>query len=94
MKEEDHVEIYGELREELGLKTYLHDPMDYAKTLELRFRAGDPDLPERRGIPVVEGRRKKVHRCGLAAKQQRVEFTWENVIYIYKEERDMLEERT
>ena len=48
MKEEDHVEIYGELREELGLKTYLHGPMDYAKTLELRFRAGDPDLPERR----------------------------------------------
>ena len=26
----------------------LHDPMDSAKTLRLRFRTGDLDLPERR----------------------------------------------
>ena len=30
------------------MKTYLHGPIDYAKTLKLRFRVGDLDLPERR----------------------------------------------
>ena len=29
------------------MKTYLHGPMDFAKTLKLRFRV-DLDLPERR----------------------------------------------
>ena len=36
------------IREEIGMKTYLHGPLDYAKTLEPRFRVGDLDLPERR----------------------------------------------
>ena len=36
------------LREDIGMKTYLHGPMDQAKNLKLRFRAGDLDLPERR----------------------------------------------
>ena len=48
VKEEEHLGIYGGLREEIGTKTYLHGPMDYAKTLKLRFRVGDLDLPERR----------------------------------------------
>ena len=48
VKEKQHLEIYGGLREEIGMKTYLHGPMDYAKTLKLRFRVGDLDLPERR----------------------------------------------
>ena len=30
------------------MKTYLHDPTDFAKTLKLRFRVGDLDLPEKR----------------------------------------------
>ena len=30
------------------MKTYLHGPMEYAKKLKLRFRAGDLDLPERK----------------------------------------------
>ena len=30
------------------MKTYWHNPMDYAKKLKLRFRVGDLDLPERR----------------------------------------------
>ena len=34
--------------EDIGMKTYLHGPMDYAKKLKLRFRVGDLDLPERR----------------------------------------------
>ena len=29
-------------------ETYLHVPMDFAKTLKLRFRVGDLDLPGRR----------------------------------------------
>ena len=32
----------------VGMKTYFHGPMDYAKRLKLRFRVGDLDLPERR----------------------------------------------
>ena len=35
------------MSEGIGMKTYLQGPMDFAKTLKLRFRVGDPDLPER-----------------------------------------------
>ena len=58
MKKEEHLEIYGGLREKVGMKTYLHCPMDYsyAKTLILRFRAGDLDLPERRRNRYGRGR--------------------------------------
>ena len=70
VKEEEHLEIDGELREEIGMKTYLHGPMVYATTLKLRFRVGDLDLPERRGIPVLAvERRKRMHRCASVAKQ-------------------------
>ena len=48
VKEEEHLEIYGGLREDIEMKTYLHGPMDYAKTLKLRFSVGDLDRPERR----------------------------------------------
>ena len=48
VKEEELLEIYGGLREEIKMKTYLRGPMDHAKTLKLRFRVGDLDLPERR----------------------------------------------
>ena len=50
MKEEKHLEIYGGLREDIGMKTYLHGPMDYAKKLKLRFRVGILDLPKTRKI--------------------------------------------
>ena len=30
------------------MKMYLHGPMDCAKKVQLRFRVGDLDLPERR----------------------------------------------
>ena len=46
--EEEHLRIYGGMREEIGMKSYLHGPMDAAKNLKLRFQAGDLDLPERR----------------------------------------------
>ena len=40
--------MYGGLREDIGMKTYLHGPMNHAKKLTLRFRVGDLDLPKRR----------------------------------------------
>ena len=49
----------------------LHSPMNYAKTLKLRFRVGELDLPERRQrytTNIVEGR-EKMHICALVAKQ-------------------------
>ena len=51
------------------MKTYLHGSMDYVKTLKLRFRVGDLDLPERIRLPVVESRREKMDRYALVAKQ-------------------------
>ena len=48
VKEEGHLKVYGGLREDIGMKTYLHGRIDYAETLKLRFRVGDLDLPERR----------------------------------------------
>ena len=47
MKEKRQLEMYGGLREDIGMKNYLHGPMDYTKKLKLRFRVGDLDLPER-----------------------------------------------
>ena len=38
----------GGLREGIGMKTYMHGPMDFVKTLQLRFRVGDLGPPERR----------------------------------------------
>ena len=71
MKEEEHLELYGGLGEEIGTKLYRHGPMDYAKTLKLRFRVGDLGLPER-GIPVVE-RRREMHRWACVATPYLVE---------------------
>ena len=57
VKSEKNSEMYGGSSKGIGMKLYLHGPMDFAKTLKLRFRVGDLDLPER-GIPVA-GRRRK-----------------------------------
>ena len=40
--------MYGGVREDVGMKTYLHGRMDHAKALKLRFRVGGLDLPGRR----------------------------------------------
>ena len=48
VKEEELLTGLRGLREDIGMKTYLHGPMVYAKTLKLRFRVGDLDLSERR----------------------------------------------
>ena len=34
---EKHLEIYWGLREDIGMKTHLHGPMNYVKGLKLRF---------------------------------------------------------
>ena len=68
MEEEEHLRDLREPKRRNRDENVLHGPMHYAKTLTLRFRAGDLDLPERRGIPVVEGR-KNMHRCARVAKQ-------------------------
>lgn len=41
-------EMYGRLREEIGMATYFHDPRDYAKVLKLQLRVGDLSLAERK----------------------------------------------
>ena len=68
---EEHLGTYGELREETGRKTHLHTPIDYAKTLKLRFRVGDLVLPERRKrYACSRGEEEEdMHRCALVAKQ-------------------------
>ena len=48
VKEEKHLRDIRGVREDIGMKTYLRGPMDYAKKLKLRFRVGDLDLPEKR----------------------------------------------
>ena len=67
VKEKEHLDIYGELREEIGMKTYLHGPME--TTRKRRNCELDLDLQERRGVPVVEGRTKMMHICALVSKQ-------------------------
>ena len=53
------------------MKTFLHGPMDYAKTLKLRFREGDLDLPEGRkryASTREEEEEEKMCSCGKAVK--------------------------
>ena len=46
------------LRENIGMKTDMHGPMDYAKKMKLRFRVGDLDLP------------KKIMRCTSSREEE------------------------
>ena len=49
VRQEERLEICGGLSEGIRrVKTTLHGPTDFAQTLEMRFRVGDLDLPERR----------------------------------------------
>ena len=47
----------------LSMKTYLRGPMDYAKTLKLRFRVGDLDLPERRKGYTTSEKEEEAQMC-------------------------------
>ena len=91
--EEDHLKIYGGLKEGLGMKTYLHGPLDYSKNLKLRFRIGDLDLPERRkrytSSRVEEEEEAQTCPCGKA-RESRTHIVAE--CELYKKERDTLVE--
>ena len=93
MKEEKHLEIYGGLREDIGMTTSLHGPMDYAKKLTLQVGVGDLDLPERRKRYTSSREEEDVATymcpCG-ATKESRTHIVGE--CEINKEERDALEE--
>lgn len=57
------------------MKIYLHGPMGSARTNRVRSRVEDPSLaerrvPERGGIPVVECRRKYMHRIVPVTRQK------------------------
>ena len=79
--------------EDIVRKTYLHGPMDYAKKLELRFRVGDLDLPERRKRYTSSREEEDIATntcpCGTTI-ESRTRTVGE--CEIYKEERDALEE--
>ena len=47
VQSDEHLELYGRLSLGIGTKTWLHCPLDFAKTLKLPSRAGDLDLPKR-----------------------------------------------
>ena len=68
VKEEEHLRYTGGLREETGMRMYLHGPMYDAKRGNCDFGSGIWTYQkEERGIPIV-GRRRKMHRCALVAK--------------------------
>ena len=46
--DEEHLKIYGGLQEGIGMKAYLHGPLDAAKNFKLQFRVGNLELPESR----------------------------------------------
>ena len=93
VKEEQHLEIYGGLREDIGMKTYLHGAMDYAKNLKLRFCVGDLDLPERR-MRYASSREEEdvaTNMCPYGTTvESRTHIVGERAIY--KEERDASKE--
>ena len=93
MKEEKLLDIYGGLREDIGMKTYLHGPMDYVKTLKLRFRVGDLDLPDRRKRYTSSRQEEDVaaHVCPCGRTIESKAHTKEDC-EICKEERDALGE--
>ena len=52
------------LREDIGMKTYLHGPMDNEKKLKLRFRVGDLDLPAgRKSYTISREEDTDAHMC-------------------------------
>ena len=92
---ENHLDLYGGLREGIGMKTSVYGPMDYAKTLKLRFREGDLDRPERGKRYTRSREEEEIYTqmcpCGKT-RESRTRIVGE--CEIHKEERDVLEEET
>ncbi|CAB1100395.1 unnamed protein product [Ectocarpus sp. CCAP 1310/34] len=93
VRSEDHLEIYGKLKEGIGMKSYLDGPMDYAKKLKLQFRVGDLDLPERRKRYSSRRREEEEDRqtcpCG---KSEEIRPHIVGECELYRKEREDLEE--
>ena len=90
LKEDGHLEIYGGSRE-IGMKSYLHDPMDYAKTLKLRSCGGPGPARKKRYTRNRGGEEEDTQRCPCGkAVESRTHIVGE--CEIYKEERDVSEE--
>ena len=93
MNEEKHLDIDGELREDIGMKAYLHGPMDYAEKLKMPFRVGNLDLPERRKRCTNSREEEDMgaHMCPCGTTiESRTHIVGE--CEMYKEERDAVEE--
>ena len=73
------------------MKTYVHGPMDYAKTLKLRFRVGDRGLPDRRKRYASSREEEEMAQmcpCGKAVESRT--HTAVGECDMYKKERDVL----
>ena len=76
------------------MKTYSHGPLDFAKTLKLRFGVGDLDLPEKRRRYTSSREQDEVdaQMCpGVKPIENRTHIVGE--CEMYKEERDVVEEK-
>ena len=93
VKEEEHLRDIRGLREEIGMKTHLQGPMDYAKTLKLQFQVEDLDLPERRkrytSSQEEEEDDTQLCSCGKAIEGKTLIV---EKCELYKEEREVLKE--
>ena len=75
----------------IGMKTYLHGPMDYAKTPKVQFRVGDLDLTQRRKR--YPSRREEedhaqMYLCGIAV-YSRTHILILGECEMHKDERDV-----
>ena len=78
VKEEELLRQLRGLREEIGVKTYLHDPTDCAKTLKLPFSCRGREPVRRKRCSSGRGRRCiDVRPCGKAI--YNTIHLWENV---------------
>ena len=66
VKEDQH---YTGIEGNIGMKAYLHGPMDHVKKLKkLRFCVGDLDLPEERCVLFLQAHHTSTyfHRCRVS----------------------------
>ena len=87
------MDVHGGLRENIGMATYLHGSITYAKKLKLRFHVGDSNLPERRKLHTRSRKQENVNAhlclCGPTI-DSRTHVVGE--CKIFKEERDVFRE--
>ena len=92
VKEEKHLEVYGGgSRVEIGMKPYLHGPMDFREKVETSISRGEPGPPERRTKRYSSSREEEdvvTHMCPCGTTiEGRTHIVGQCAIY--KEERDV-----